>query len=177
MIGKIILHMGRIQVKLGFGCWQVRFVSYCMQIAKLVMGLVEQPQPDSRSPYLYLETSTWIIMLTFFLKTANSIIKNWLVLSIQCHTCRTSSPFVVPPHMSNLLSNHPHHLRKCESKGIKISIFKLFSELGKTWKCNLGFSNISISHLFYELKTKFWIYGWIGKSYVLLGSVYLHCWK
>ena len=33
----------------------------------------------------------------------------------------------------------------------KISIFKLLSELEKFWKCNLGFSKIPISHLFYEL--------------------------
>ena len=54
-----------------------------------------------------------------------------------------------------VLKYHPHHLTKYESKGTKISIFKLFSELEKIWKCNLVFSKISISHLFYELKTKF----------------------
>ena len=44
---------------------------------------------------------------------------------------------------------HPHYLTKYEGKGTKISIFKLFSELGKIWKCNLGFSKIPISHLFF----------------------------
>ena len=38
-----------------------------------------------------------------------------------------------------------------------MSIFKLFSELWKIWKCNLGFSKILISHLFYELR-KTWKY-------------------
>ena len=39
-----------------------------------------------------------------------------------------------------MLKDHPkpHHLTKYEVKGTKISIFKLFSELGKLWKCNLG---------------------------------------
>ena len=48
--------MERIQGKLGLGCWQVRFVSCCMKIAKLVVGLGAQSQPDSKSPHLYLET-------------------------------------------------------------------------------------------------------------------------
>ena len=54
-----------------------------------------------------------------------------------------------------LLKDHPqpHHLTKYEGKGTKISIFKLFSELGKIWKCNLGFSKIPISYLL-----------WIGKN-------------
>ena len=57
------------------------------------------------------------------------------------------------PHIIKL-KYHPHHLTKYEGKGAKISIFKLFSELEKIWKCNLGFSKVPISHLFL----------WIGKS-------------
>ena len=53
------------------------------------------------------------------------------------------------PHVI-VLKDYPHHLTKYEDKGTKISIFKLFSELGKIWKCNLGFSKIPISHLFYD---------------------------
>ena len=30
MIGKRILHMGRVQAKLSLGCWQVQFVSCCL---------------------------------------------------------------------------------------------------------------------------------------------------
>ena len=56
------------------------------------------------------------------------------------------------PHVT-VLKDHPHHLTKYEGKGTKISIFKLFSELGKIWKCNLGFSKIPISYLL-----------WIGKN-------------
>ena len=42
-----------------------------------------------------------------------------------------------------VLKYHPHHSTKYEGKGTKISIFKLFSELGmKIWKCNQGFSKI-----------------------------------
>ena len=53
------------------------------------------------------------------------------------------------PHVI-VLKDHPqpHLLTKYEGKGTKISIFKLFSELGKIWKCNLGFSKIPISHFF-----------------------------
>ena len=51
----------------------------------------------------------------------------------------------------------PYHLTKYERKGTKISIFKLFSELEKIWKFNLGFSKIPISHVFYELG-KTWKY-------------------
>ena len=47
------------------------------------------------------------------------------------------------PHV--VLKNHRHHyLTKYESKGTKVSIFKLFNEFGKFWKCNLGFSKIQI---------------------------------
>ena len=81
-----------------------------------------------------------------------------------------------------VLKDRPHHLAKYEGKGTKISIFKLFSELGKIWKCNLGFSKIPISHLFYELgktwkytqlqtnisKSKCWIYGWVRETYALI---------
>ena len=60
------------------------------------------------------------------------------------------------PHVIKL-KDRPHHLTKYEGKGTKLSIFKLFSELGKIWKCNLNFSKIPISHLFYELG-KTWKY-------------------
>ena len=46
------------------------------------------------------------------------------------------------PHA--VLKEHPHHFTKYEGKWTKISIFKLFNELGKIWKCNLGFSKIQI---------------------------------
>ena len=51
-----------------------------------------------------------------------------------------------------VLKDHLHHLTKYESKGTKISIFKLFSELGKIWKCNLGFqiSQFPISFMNWE---------------------------
>ena len=50
------------------------------------------------------------------------------------------------PHVI-LLKDYPHHLTIYENNGTKISPFKLFSELGKIWKCNLGFSKIPISNL------------------------------
>ena len=44
------------------------------------------------------------------------------------------------------------HLGRIQGEGTsKISIFKLFSELEKIWKCSLGFSKIPIYYLFYEL--------------------------
>ena len=83
------------------------------------------------------------------------------------------------PHVI-VLKDHPqpHYLTKYEGKGTKISIFKLFSKLGKIWTCNLAFSIIPISHLFYELgktwkyiqsqtnisKFQCWIYGWVGEN-------------
>ena len=60
------------------------------------------------------------------------------------------------PHVI-VLKDYPHHLTKYESKVTKISIFKLFSEMGKYWKCN--FSEIPISHVFYELG-KTWKYSY-----------------
>ena len=60
------------------------------------------------------------------------------------------------PHVV-VLKDHPHHLTKYESKGTKIQIFKIFNELGEILKCNLDFSTIPISHLFYELE-KTWKY-------------------
>ena len=59
----------------------------------------------------------------------------------------------------------------------KAQFSNFFSELGKIWKCNLGFSKIPIPHLFYELG-KIWKYIYtaqdehfkiqIGKNYVLI---------
>ena len=55
------------------------------------------------------------------------------------------------PHV--VLKDHRHHLlTKYEGKGTKISFFKLFIKLGIIWKCNLGFSKKTISHLFYNLE-------------------------
>ena len=54
------------------------------------------------------------------------------------------TPYVI------VLKDHPHHLTKYKGKGTKILILKLFTELGKIWKCNLGFSKMPISHLFCE---------------------------
>ena len=48
------------------------------------------------------------------------------------------------PHVI-VLKDHPQHLTKYEGKGTKVSIFKNFSELRKSWKCNLGFSKIPVS--------------------------------
>ena len=51
------------------------------------------------------------------------------------------------PHVI-VLKNHPHYWTKYEGKGTKVSIFKIFSELVKIWKCNLSFSKIPVPHLF-----------------------------
>ena len=48
------------------------------------------------------------------------------------------------PHVIKL-KDRPHHVTKYEGNRTKISIFKLFSELGKIWKYNLNFSKIPIS--------------------------------
>ena len=102
---------------------------------------------NAKYPYLCLETVFPALKLTqnfyphFFLKAANLIKNYWLLLSDATHV---------------VLQDHPHHLTKYKDKRTKISILKLFSELfSKIWKCNLGFSKIPISHLFYKLETKF----------------------
>ena len=51
-----------------------------------------------------------------------------------------------------------------KTRGQKISIFKLFSELWKICEFNLGFSKILISHLFYELEKN----GWAEETYILI---------
>ena len=87
------------------------------------------------------------------------------------------------PH-ALVLKGHPQpqHLTKYKGKGTKISIFKLFSELGKIWKCNLGFSKIPISHFFYELHSPRTTFqnpnvesmDELGKP---MSKFKLHCWK
>ena len=94
-------------------------------------------------------------------------------------TLPPSPPFSTVLHRTEI---PPSSFDQIWKQGEEISIFNLFSELGKIWKCNLCFSKIPISHLFYELgKTwkytqpptnnsiaKCWIYGWVGKTYVLI---------
>ena len=70
-------------------------------------------------------------------------------------------PLCLMPHV--LLKDHPYHLAKYEGKGTKISIFKLFSELGKIWKCNLGFSKIPISISFVNWRPNFESMDKLGK--------------
>ena len=109
---------------------------------------------------------TYIIMWKSSLKTGNLII-NWLLLSYATErTERLPSPFD----------------KNMKARGLQKSQFlNSLVNWGKTWKCSLGFSKIPISHLLYELgktwqytqrktnisKSKFWIYGWFGKSYIL----------
>ena len=59
------------------------------------------------------------------------------------------------PHV--VLKDHPHRLTKYEGKGkgTKISILKLLSQLGKIWKCNLGFSKIPISYILENWRSNF----------------------
>ena len=92
-------------------------------------------------------------MLTFFLKTDNLIINNWLPsLSKAKHVVQ---------------QDHPHHLTKYEGKPCckwtKTLIFKLFSELGKIWKCSLGFSKIPISISFMNWRRNFESMDELGK--------------
>ena len=108
------------------------------------MGLKAHPQQEYFAIYTFIflwkqyfqllnwhKTVTYITILTFFLEN--------------CWFNHKLAPLM--PHVI-VLKDHPHHLTKYEGKGTKISIFKLFSELGKIWKCNLSFSKIPISHLF-----------------------------
>ena len=59
------------------------------------------------------------------------------------------------PHVI-VLKDHPHHLTKYEGKGIKISIFKLFSELENLEMQSRLFKNPNFPS-FYELR-KTWKY-------------------
>ena len=153
------------------------------------MGVGIQPQQEHFAIYTliyvwkqYFQLLNWhkivtyIIILTFILKTAIFII-NWFLFDTTCH-CAERPPSAAPYEGKEMT------LIKYEGKETKISVFKLFSELGKIWKYNLGFSKIIISHLFYELaktskytqsqtnisKFQCWIYGWVGKTYVLISA-------
>ena len=82
------------------------------------------------------------------MKTANLII-DWLLSNATCH--RTEMP--------------PSPFHQIWKKGSRISIHKLFGELEKIWKCNLGFSKISISHLFLWIGKKLEIYKAPGQHF------------
>ena len=139
MIGKIILRKGRIQAKLGLGCKQMRLVSCWGTFCNLYPHLCTLI-------YIYFKLThkifTYIIILAFFHEN--------------CYFNHKLAPFWC--HMSSYCKTTLSLTTKYEGKGTKILIFKLFiSELGKIWKCKLGFSKILIPHLFYELG-KTWKY-------------------
>ena len=106
------------------------------------------------------------------MKTANLII-NWLLSDATCY--RTEKPSSASP------------FDQIWRQGDKNLDFQTFQWLAKIWKCNLGFSKIPIFHLFYKLgktwkytqpqtnisKSQCWIYGWVGKTYVLIEALLL----
>ena len=154
MLGKMIMHIGRIQPKQGFGCWQVQFVSYCKHVnSKWVWGKSAQPQKNfAIYTFIYawkqcfqLLTDTKLLPTLqhkYFCLKAGNLIINWLLLSYT--TCRTE-------RLSSLFDN------KYEGKGAsKIPIFQHFSELGKNQQCSLGFSKILIYH--FDKLGKTWKY-------------------
>ena len=104
------------------------------------MGLGVQPQQKDFTIY----TLICVWKQYFQLLNRNKIVTYIIILA------------PLTPHVI-VLKDHPHHLTKYDGKETKISVFKLFSELGKIWKCNLSFSKIPIFHLFYELG-KTWKY-------------------
>ena len=60
-----------------------------------------------------------------------------------------------------VLKDYPHHLTNYEGKGTsKIQICKLCTDLRKIWKCSLGSLKISIFRPFYELG-KTWKYTYV----------------
>ena len=69
---------------------------------------------------------------------------------------------MAPPwcHMSSYWKTTLTILPNMKAKGQK-SQFSNFSEFGKIWKYNLGFSKIPVSHLIYELR-KCWKYSYTG---------------
>ena len=139
------------------------------------MGLGAQPQQEHFAIYTliclwkqYFQLLNWhkivtyIIILTFFLEN--------------CWFNHKLAPLM--PHVI-IVKDHPHHLTKHEGKKFQFSNFfvnwqnleirsKLFKnsnfpslyELRKTWKYAQPQTNIS--------KSKCWIYGWAGKTYVLI---------
>ena len=112
------------------------------------MGLGAQPQLGSRNifhnvkyPHLSSETVFTALKLT----------QNfYLHYNISVFLERPSLPFGKIP---------------MKAREQKSQFSNVLSELEKIWKCNLGWSKIPISILIYELETKFWIYGWFGKSH------------
>ena len=56
--------------------------------------------------------------------------------------------------MTAIQKNYPYHLTKYEGKMTsKILIFKLFSELGESWKCSLCYSKIPTFYLVSDWKS------------------------
>ena len=148
------------------------------------MGLGVEPQQEHFIPSFMFGSSissfldwrkivTCIIILTFFLENCNLII-NWLFSDATCHY--TERPHSVSP------------FDQIWRQRTKISILKFFSEFGKIWKCNLGFSKIpiTISFMNWEKLGNIHIHrptfqnpniesvDELGK---LMSQFKLHCWK
>ena len=117
------------------------------------MGLGLQPQQE------HFETDTLIYVWKQYFQLLNwhRIVTYIIILTLFLENCQFNHKLApLWHHMSSYwktILSLAHHMTKYEGKGTKISIFKLFNELGKIWKCNIGFSKIPISHLL-----------WIGKS-------------
>ena len=119
MIGKIILHMGRIQGKLGLGCASKcdSFHAVCKQLANGSRGTVTAQETFAIYILIYVlkrylqllnrhKIVTNIIKLTFFLKTGNLII--------------LAPPASWMPHV--VLKHHPHHFTKYNINRTKILV-------------------------------------------------------
>ena len=119
---------------------------------------------DGTSPYLLLiEPIFYVFLLLLAFTSADIIFHKLLELHSTFiwkkdfrHEFSFLNRFTNTPLTPRVivLKDHSHHLTKYEGKGARVLIFKLFIELGKIWKCNLGFSKTPISHLFL----------WIGKN-------------
>ena len=118
-------------------------------------------------PALKFTQNCYLNYKSFFLKTGNLIVI-WLPLLRTGRTKRLSSPC-------------DKIWKQGEFRNPNFQILKLFVELEKTLKCSQNYSKIPIFRRFHEIleklgsiksarptKSKFWICGWIRKSYVLI---------
>ena len=100
---------------------------------------------------------TYIIILTFFLKTANLII-NWLFFDAICHrTKKSSSPFDQIWRQGDKNLNSQTFRWIGENLEMQSRLFKNPNFPFLLWITQPK-NNIS--------KSQCWIYGWVGKTYV-----------
>ena len=104
------------------------------------MGLRVQPQQE----HFAIFTLIYVWKQYFQLLKWHKIVTYIIILTLVINSL---------PRLTNVaLKDHPHHLTKYEEARGQKSQFQTFNELGKIWRCNLGFSKIHIFFSFMNWK-------------------------